>query len=261
MAPGCHTREARSRQRYVTVPPRLAAGSPRAARVQDPAGPATLGTIVDEDDVRMGQRAARRYSVEVPAFAIDAHNVTNAEFMAFVDAGGYGDPRWWRAEDWAWVAGASTSRTRLLEARGGGWRWRGDVRAGAVAAGVAGLRHVGRSPRLRAVAWRAVCRPKRSFIGRRSGPRRRERAYPWGETLDRAGPGNFDFERWDPEPVGAVPTGTSAFGVHDLVGQRMGMDVGLSSPRSTASRRCRHIRSTRLTFSTVRISCSRARRR
>jgi formylglycine-generating enzyme required for sulfatase activity len=31
-------------------------------------------------------------------------------------------------------------------------------------------------------------------------------------------PGNFDFNRWDPEPVGAHPEGASAFGVHDLIG-------------------------------------------
>ena len=31
-------------------------------------------------------------------------------------------------------------------------------------------------------------------------------------------PGNFDFERWDPEPVGVRPGSASAFGVHDLIG-------------------------------------------
>ena len=47
----------------------------------------------------------------------------------------------------------------------------------------------------------------------------RARAIPWGDALRRAGrPANFDFARWDPEPVGAHPDGASAFGVHDLVG-------------------------------------------
>ncbi len=32
------------------------------------------------------------------------------------------------------------------------------------------------------------------------------------------GPGNCDFERWDPEPVGVRPTSISEFGVRDLAG-------------------------------------------
>ena len=31
-------------------------------------------------------------------------------------------------------------------------------------------------------------------------------------------PSNFDFIRWDPEPAGARPGATSAFGIRDLVG-------------------------------------------
>jgi gamma-glutamyl hercynylcysteine S-oxide synthase len=45
-----------------------------------------------------------------------------------------------------------------------------------------------------------------------------ERALPWGDRIQDKVPGNFDFERWDPEPVGLHPEGASAFGVHDLVG-------------------------------------------
>jgi len=30
--------------------------------------------------------------------------------------------------------------------------------------------------------------------------------------------GNFDCRRWDPTPVDAHPSGASAFGVHDLLG-------------------------------------------
>ena len=46
----------------------------------------------------------------------------------------------------------------------------------------------------------------------------RERRFPWGDGLSGRPPANFDFIRWDPEPVGAHPDGASAFGVHDLVG-------------------------------------------
>ncbi|MFI5395336.1 MAG: ergothioneine biosynthesis protein EgtB [Candidatus Binatia bacterium] len=49
------------------------------------------------------------YDNEVPAhevfvkdFLIDLHPVTNAQFAAFIAAGGYKTQRWWSAEGWAW---------------------------------------------------------------------------------------------------------------------------------------------------------------
>ena len=38
------------------------------------------------------------------------------------------------------------------------------------------------------------------------------------DELPDATRGNFDFANWDPVPVGSYPSGASAWGVHDLVG-------------------------------------------
>jgi iron(II)-dependent oxidoreductase len=43
------------------------------------------------------------------------------------------------------------------------------------------------------------------------------RFYPWGETAPQRHHGNFDFARWDPEPVDATPGGDSLFGISQLV--------------------------------------------
>ena len=48
-------------------------------------------------------------------------------------------------------------------------------------------------------------------------PGGRERTLPWDASPADVVPGNFDFRRWDPEPVGSHPEGASAFGVHDLI--------------------------------------------
>ncbi|MDQ2712137.1 MAG: formylglycine-generating enzyme family protein [Acidobacteriota bacterium] len=45
-----------------------------------------------------------------------------------------------------------------------------------------------------------------------------QRPYPWGNAEPTRQHGNFDFCRWDPEPVDATPSGQSAFGVNQLVG-------------------------------------------
>lgn len=55
----------------------------------------------------------------------------------------------------------------------------------------------------------------RAACGTRGGG---ERAYPWGADAPTPPHGNFDFERWDPVPVGSYPQGISDFGVADLVG-------------------------------------------
>jgi formylglycine-generating enzyme required for sulfatase activity len=45
-----------------------------------------------------------------------------------------------------------------------------------------------------------------------------ERPLPWGGSVADARHGNFDFRRFDPEPIGSYPRGASAWGIHDLVG-------------------------------------------
>ena len=50
----------------------------------------------------------RGQSVALRAFEIDAAPVTWARFLPFVEAGGYGDERFWSAQGWAWLqSGAS----------------------------------------------------------------------------------------------------------------------------------------------------------
>jgi formylglycine-generating enzyme required for sulfatase activity len=41
--------------------------------------------------------------VVVPAFEIDVYDVTNEQFLDFVEAGGYVLEDLWTPEDWRWV--------------------------------------------------------------------------------------------------------------------------------------------------------------
>lgn len=70
-----------------------------------------LDTItVEADDYRIGaHRPHRPYDNEHPAhtvhlerFRIARHPVTNAEYLAFMQDGGYRDRRYWTASGWAW---------------------------------------------------------------------------------------------------------------------------------------------------------------
>src|SRR5690349_1352223 len=104
--------------------PRVEGLSPAAETIAIPAGRATLG--VDRASIPFGwDNEFPAYAVDVPAFAIDRHNVTNARFLDFVDAGGYRDPRWWTAEDWKWIERDGVSHPLFWERRGDRWFWRG----------------------------------------------------------------------------------------------------------------------------------------
>src|SRR5262249_49140390 len=77
------------------LPPRAEAPSRRQARgdggpVEIPAGTATLGRPRGDEGFGWDNEY-EGHQVDVPAFAIDRHDVTNGQFREFVSAGGYRD--------------------------------------------------------------------------------------------------------------------------------------------------------------------------
>jgi formylglycine-generating enzyme required for sulfatase activity len=162
-----------------------------------PAGTATLG--VQRGAVTFGwDNEFQRHTVDVPAFGIDRYDVTNGDYLAFVDAGGPVPPFWVRAD--------------------GAWQLR--VLAGTIPLPRSWPVYATQEQATAFAAWsnaRLMTEPEyhRAAYGTPSGE---ERPQPWGDAAPSAAYGNFDFRRFDPEPVGSSPRGASAWGVHDLVG-------------------------------------------
>ncbi len=166
-------------------------------RVEIPAGIATLGA--DRDAVVFGwDNEFDAHAVDVGAFEIDVNDVTNGEWLAFVRAGGP-VPSFWRERE---------GEFRLLgmfEEMPLPLTWPVYVTQAQARA---------------YAAWQGARLPTeaeyhRAAFGTPSGE---ERAFPWGDDAPGSAYGNFDFKRFDPEPVGANPAGNSAWGVADLVG-------------------------------------------
>lgn len=167
-------------------------------RVEVPAGTATIGIRRDATDFAWDNEF-EEMQVQVPRFEVDKHNVTNGEWLAFVREGGP-IPSFWRERDGefklllmfeelplplTWPAYVTQKQAADFAA------WRGG---------------------------RVMTEPEyhRAAFGTPSGG---ERALPWGDAEpDARVHGNFDFRRYDPEPIGSSPRGASAFGVHDLIG-------------------------------------------
>jgi hypothetical protein len=82
--------------------PHVDGASVRQEWVTIPRGVVRLGA--DRSDEPFSWDNERNaHTVPVPSFQMQRHDVSNAEFMRFVDAGGYDDQRWWKGEDWAWI--------------------------------------------------------------------------------------------------------------------------------------------------------------
>ncbi len=193
-------------------------GAPPAVdRVPVPAGRATLGA--GRDEIPFGwDNEFPTVVAEVPAFAIDRHNVTNQAFLAFVEAGGYTDRRWWSDTDWAWLQSAGVLHPPFWVREGDAWRWR--VMFETVPLPPAWPVYVTHAEAAAYARWEGARLPTEAEFHRAAygTPDGDERPHPWGESPPDETRGHFGFRGWDPVPVGSFPAGASAWGVHDLVG-------------------------------------------
>jgi iron(II)-dependent oxidoreductase len=196
--------------------PTIDGRNPEVEWVDVPAGCATLGVTRDTIPFGWDNEFPARSDM-VAAFSIEKHDVTNARFLEFLEAGGYADPRWWRPSDWQWIQSQRIEHPLFWEREGDRWFWRGIFdRMPLPLSWPVYVSHAEASAFAR---WRGARLPteaeyQRAAFGSPAG----ERAHPWGSEAPASRFGVFDFETWDPQPAGAHPVGRSAWGIDDLVG-------------------------------------------
>jgi iron(II)-dependent oxidoreductase len=181
-----------------------------------------LGARHGDDFVFDNEKWAHR--VELPPFEIARAAVTNGEFCAFVDAGGYQRRELWCAGGWRWRESVAANAPVYWIKEGGAWMQR--VYAGREALPLdAPVMHVNW---FEADAW---CR----WAGRRL-PTEAEwecaaatapgnvhgadgkRLYPWGDAFPAAEHANLYGGCNAVAPAGAFGAGDSAWGCRQLVG-------------------------------------------
>ena len=197
--------------------PRTQGGAPVPSWVDVPAGLATLGADpAGERFTWDNERPA--HALTVKAFRMERHNVTNERFMEFVDAGGYRDERWWRPEDWSWLAAEGITHPPFWTLMSGRWCWKGLFEL--IELPPSWPVYVSQAEASAYARWRGLRLPteaeyQRAAFGSERGEARR---YPWGGAAPSPAHGVFDFSTWDPEPAGSHPRGASAWGIEDLMG-------------------------------------------
>jgi ergothioneine biosynthesis protein EgtB len=196
--------------------PRTTGEAPSHEWIAIPPGRATLG--VHPSAIPFGwDNEFPAFTAHVPAFVIERHDVTNARFLEFIEAGGYQDRRWWTDQDWQWVQIGNVTHPLFWERRGPEWVWRGMFESFALPPSwPVYVSHAEASAFARWSGTRLSTEAEfqRAAYGSPNG----ERHHPWGSQAPSASHGVFDFSSWDPEPAGSHPAGRSAWGVDDLVG-------------------------------------------
>lgn len=179
---------------------RKAAAAGTASRVPAtaliPQGTATLGL----DRAEFGwDNEFRQHSVEVPKFEIDIHNVTNGDYLQFMNATGGAAPHFWQREGDAWLYRGMFALEPLP------------------------LDHPVYVTHEQATAyakWKDRRLPTEAEFHRAAygTPNGEERLQPWGDEPADETRGNFDLRNTEPVAIGSYPAGASAWGVHDLIG-------------------------------------------
>jgi gamma-glutamyl hercynylcysteine S-oxide synthase len=201
--------------------------SPQPVQVIVPAGLATLGQ--DHTPLAFGwDNEFNEQRIDVPVFSIGAFPVTNAEYLKFVQAGGYQQPRYWEPQDWEW-------RTNNHIEHPGFWLrgsdnpatasdpsapWAYRAMFGDIPLPLSWPVYVSHAEASAFARWAGKTLPTETQWHRAAygTPQGDEREYPWGDAAPDGRRGNFHYQSWDAMPVNMHPAGASAFGVFDLLG-------------------------------------------
>jgi len=156
-------------------------GAPAQEWVEIPAGRAALGAEPGSVPFAWDNEMPS-YDVDVPAFRLQRHDVTNAQYLECVEAGAVAPPLFWERVD-------------------GEWYWRGMFEL--IRLPSSWPVYVSQADATAYAQWRGWRLPTEAEYQRAAAG---------------ASPVVCDFTSWDPEPAGSHPAGASRYGVEDLVG-------------------------------------------
>ncbi|MFL6164001.1 MAG: ergothioneine biosynthesis protein EgtB [Jatrophihabitantaceae bacterium] len=188
------------------------------AEVLVPGGEFSMGTSTEAWALD-NERPAHR--VEVPAFWIDTVPVSNGDYLAFMDAGGYAEQRWWTAAGWAYRQQAELVAPLFWQRDADGSWWRRSFGTLVPIDPAEPVLHVCQHEAAAYAAWAGRRLPTEAEwekAARWDPATGRSRRYPWGDGDPSPELANLGQRHLGPARVGSYPVGASPLGVHQLIG-------------------------------------------
>ena len=182
--------------------------------VEIPGASFPLGAPKDEPFVFDNEKWV--HIVEIRPFRIANTPVTNAEFVDFVERGGYVTRQYWGKHDWEWRRRQGAEHPRFWSKQDGRWFQRSFDQLRPLDPWHPVV-HVNLYEAKAYCAWAGRRLPTEAeWEYAASGPDKHR--FPWGETPPTPERGNLDYCRGGPVDVRAFPAGDSPFGCRQMIG-------------------------------------------
>ena len=154
---------------------------------------------------------------ELPPFAIARTPVTNAQFAAFVDDGGYHEEKFWSEDGWRWRQKAKASMPVYWLAEGGRWMARHFDQTVVLGADQPVI-HVNWYEAEAYCRWAKRRLPTEAEWELAATGLERKRRFPWGSEAPTPERAHLDAGRAGCVPAAALPDGDSVFGCRQMIG-------------------------------------------
>jgi len=163
------------------------------------------------------------HKVFLEDFWIDRAPVSNAEYLEFMNAGGYEDFRWWHSAGWEKVNQEQWRAPLYWEQRDGDWMIRDFAGLHRVAEKAnEAVSHVSFLEASAYAKWAGKRLPTEAEWEKAASfapALNSKQAFPWGGGCPDESHGNlFENGLWSVAPIGAFPRGQSAYGCQQMIG-------------------------------------------
>jgi gamma-glutamyl hercynylcysteine S-oxide synthase len=185
--------------------------------VRCPGGAVEIGT----DDRTLAYDNERpRHTADLAPFWIDVHPVTNGDYLAFIESGGYVTRKYWSDAGWDWLQSAGAVAPKYWARSAGDWNTRFMDRTGPIPPQhpVCHVSYYEAEAYARFAGKRLPTEQEWESAASCDFSTGRKFSFPWGDRPPSKDLANVDQLSFGTAPVGSYPENVSPIGCSGMIG-------------------------------------------